>query len=289
MPFAWLAQRHSFISIVEDWLTALSPDASLATFHVQLSFHESQLAAGVMLLKQLDGLGQQPRLQLPVTLERQEVSSFIIQSLWAGLESALQHQRLHIDHLDPLRQAAQHVLSCSQTASSKRCVLLAVHKLLQSASSDSTQDLQHDLQGLFALGDRQQHGFSIFTEVLQLLAHSSIPDAATQAVQSLAIDLFQRIGQARLLQPDLKHELEASLHILFHSELPIGKHLQEHLLMQLLSAQILQPTNRAKRADVRRVLQAFAVEHAAAGPQPVVLRVLGAELSYIPEGYGGLR
>ena len=289
MPFAWLAQRHNSISIVEDWLTALSPDVSLATFHVHMSFHESQLAAGVMLLKQMDGLGQQPRLQLPVTLEEQEVSNFIIQSLWAGLESAVQHQRLHMNHLDSLRQAAQHVLSCSQTASSKRFILLAVHKLLQSASNDSIQHLHHDLQGLFALGTQQQHACSTFVEVLQLLAHSSIPGAAAQAVQSLVIDLFQRIGQARLLQPDLKHELEASLDILFHSDVPISKHSQEHLLMQLLSAQTLQPTNRTKRADVRRVLQAFAVEQAAAGPQPVVLRVLGAELSYVPEVYGGLR
>lgn len=288
VPAAWLTQQHGYHRLVEDWLTALSPDCSLAAFQAHFALGQTQLGAAVMLLKQMAGVDQQAEGQLPSAIEQAQVSTFITSTLWAGLQSVARRPQLQAAHLEPLQQAAHLIQSCGQTACSKRYILLAMHKLIQCIGNDSVQHLHTALRRLVQLAVHDQPASSTLGELLKLLVHTGMPDAAAQSVQSLAEDLIQRIAQAQALHPGLKQELQSTLHAVFHDVLPIGKHVQEHLLMQLLSSQTLQPTNRVKRTAVRNELQSFAPAMEAE-PRQVLLRMPGAELSYLPGIYGDQR
>ncbi|KAL0055748.1 hypothetical protein WJX82_004037 [Trebouxia sp. C0006] len=170
VPGVWFSQQLPYGSMVENWLMQLWPDGNLSILHVQLHLHETQLAAGVMLLKQMTG------------------------------------------------------------------------------------------------SDQQQ---------------------AAQAVECLLLDLVKRIGKTQDAPQGLQDELSAGLHALFNSGLPVGKHMQEYILIELLSPRTLQPANRAKRTGVRSVLQQFPGEQAEG--LSVVLRVEQAELVCVPKVYDNHR
>jgi len=126
-----------------------------------------------------------------------------------------------------------------------------------------------------------------YIELLQLLPALNMPQAAAQAVECLLLDLVKRIGKAQDTPQGLQNELSAGLHALFDSGLPIGKHMQEYILIELLSPCTLQPSNRAKRTGIRSVLQQFPAEHAEG--LNVLLRVEQAELMYVPKIYDNHR
>jgi len=285
VPGIWFSQQLPYGSMVETWLMQLWPDGKLSTLHVQLHLHETQLAAGVMLLKQMTGSGQQQAGQLPVTLAERELSAFIVTALWKGLQEAAQQEELHTDTLKGLQEAAHHISSCSLTASTKRYILLAAHKLLDGAQADNVTCLYRALQALLQLGTVPAN--TAYVELLQLLPTLNMPQAAAQAVECLLLDLVKRIGKAQDAPQGLQDELSAGLHALFNSGLPVGKHMQEYILIELLSPRTLQPANRAKRTGVRSVLQQFPGEQAEG--LSVVLRVEQAELVYVPKVYDNHR
>ena len=59
--------------------------------------------------------------------------------------------------------------------------------------------------------------------------------------------------------------------------------------MELLSSETLQMANRAKRGEVRTALGAFADQQEGSQQRHVLLRMQGAELTYLPVVYGNLR
>ena len=285
VPGIWFTQQLPYGSVVENWLMQLWPDGKLSTLHVQLHLHETQLAAGVMLLKQMTRSGQQQAGQLPVTLAERELSAFIANALWTGLQEAAQQEELHTDTLKGLQEAAHHISSCSLTASTKRYILLAAHKLLDGMQADNVTCLHRALQALLQLGSVSAN--TAYVELLQLLPALNMPQAAAQAVECLLLDLVKRLGKAQDTSQGLQNELSAGLNALFNSVLPIGKHMQEYVLIELLSPCTLQPANRAKRTGTRLVLQQFLGEQAEG--LSVLLRVEQAELIYVPKIYDNHR
>ncbi len=290
VPSIWFSQQQHYGTMVVEWLMNLWPDGKLSTLHVQLHLHETQLAAGVMLLEQMAQTGQQQAGQLPISLAQRELSTFIVMVLWNSLQGAAHQEDLQSDTVKPLQQAAQHIHSCSLTASSKRYILLAANKLLDGVNTDSLRSLHRALQALLQFGTQQHASASTtYIEVIQLLRTFSMRKAAAQAVECLVLDLVRRMGKAHDAQADLKNELLAALHAVFTSGLPISKHMQEYILIELLSPHTLQPANRAKRAGVRAVLQHFAEGHLEKEVLPVLLRVQEAELTYVPGIYADIR
>ncbi|DBB04141.1 TPA: hypothetical protein ACH3X1_013190 [Trebouxia sp. C0004] len=281
VPGNWFSQQLPYGSMVENWLMQLWPDGKLSTLHVQLHLHETQLAAGVMLLKQMTGSGQQQFGQLPVTLAERELSAFIANALWTGLQEVAQQEELHTDTLKGLQEAAHHISSCNLTASTKRYILLAADKLLDRMQADNATCLHRALQTLLQLGTVPAN--TAYIELLQLLPALNMPQAAAQAVECLLLDLVKRIGKAQDTPQGLQDELSAGLYALFNSGLPIGKHMQEYILIELLSPCTLQSANRAKRTGTRLVLQHFPGEQAER--LSVLLRLEQAELMYLPKIY----
>ena len=293
VPGSWFSQQLHFGTIVADWLMHLWPDGKLATLHIQLHLHETQLAAGVMLLAQMTGLGQQQTGQLPASLAQRELSSFIVSTLWGGLQDAAQQAHLQMPQAQKLQQAAQHIHSCNLTATAKRFILLASCKLLSGVSSKSLPQMHDALQALLQCDNQQASASTVYIDLLQLLPTLDMPQAAARAVECLFLDLTKRIGKAQDIQLNLKSELDAALRVIFLSALPISKHMQEYLLIDLLSPQTLQPANRAKRSGIRAAIQHFADEHFANEQMPmrpvVLLRVQEAELTYLPSVYRDIR
>ena len=105
VPSAWFHQQQHYGSLVLDWLMHLWPDNKLATLHAQLHLHETQLAAGVMLLKQMAALGQQHASRLPADLAQRQLSSFIIETLWSATQAAAQQAAWQIADAATLQQA----------------------------------------------------------------------------------------------------------------------------------------------------------------------------------------
>ena len=290
VPSAWFSQQLPYGTLVETWLMQLWPDGKLTTLHVQLHLHQTQLAAGVMLLRQMTGSNQQQAGHLPATLAEREVSAFIVTALWNGLQEAAQQRELHMDSIKPLQQSAQYINSCNLTSSARRYILLAAHKLLdgvQAKDASNLTDVHAALQALLQCGAQQCSANTAYSEVLHLLPMLNMPQAAAQATMGLMLDLVKRIGKAQDAQPSLQDELSAALHAVFVTGLPIGKHAQEYALIELLSAHTLQPANRAKRFGIRSVLEKFAGEQAEG--LPVLLRLERADLTYVSGIYGDYR
>ena len=290
VPSAWFSQQLPYGALVENWLMQLWPDGKLTTLHAQLHLHQTQLAAGVMLLRQMTGSEQQQAGHLPATLAEREVSAFILTALWNGLQEAAEQRELHTDDVKSLQQSAQFLNSCNLTSSARRYILLAAHKLLdgvQAGDATNLTDVHAALQALLQCGAQQCSANTAYIEVLQLLPTLNMPQAAAQATMGLMLDLVQRIGKAQNAQPSLKDELMAALHALFVTGLPLGKHAQEYALMELLSAHTLQPANRAKRVGICSVLEKFAEEQAEG--LPVLMRMGRADLTYVSGIYGDYR
>lgn len=268
----------------------LWPDGKLTTLHAQLHLHQTQLAAGVMLLRQMTGSKQQQAGHLPATLAEREVSAFIVTALWNGLQEAAQQRELHTDNVKSLQQSAQFLNSCNLTSSARRYILLAAHKLLdgvQAGDATDLTDVHTALQALLQCGAQQCSADTAYIGVLQLLPTLNMPQAAAQATMGFMLDLVKRIGKAQNAQPSLKDELLAALRAVFVTGLPIGKHAQEYALMKLLSAHTLQPANRAKRVGICSVLEKFAGEQAEG--LPVLMRMGRADLTYVSGIYGDYR
>ena len=289
VPSSWFNQHQYYGALVIDWLTHLWPDGKLASLHAQLHLHETQLAAGVTLLKQMAALGQQHPSQLSANLAQRELSPFIVSTLWHGLQAAAQQETLRLPDARALQQAAQHIHSCNLTASAKRYTLLAAHKLLGSISAERLPQILTALKAVHECGRREGTASSVYVSLLQLLPTMAVPDAASQAAECLVLDLVKRIAKAQSLSDSQKMEIQAALHAIFADALPIGKHLREYIVMELLSPETLQPANRTKRNEVRTALGLFADQQGRPQRLPVLLKVCGAELTYLPVVYGDLR
>ena len=124
VPSSWFSQHQHYGALVMGWLMHLWPDGKLASLHAQLQLHETQLAAGVMLLKQMATLGQQHPSQLSASLAQQELSPFIVNTLWNSLQAAAHQDNLQRSAARILHQAMQHIHCCNLTLSAKRYTLI---------------------------------------------------------------------------------------------------------------------------------------------------------------------
>ena len=290
VPSSWFSQHQHYGALVIAWLMHLWPDGKLVSLHAQLQLYETQLAAGVMLLKQMAALGQQHPSQLSASLAQQELSPFIVNSLWNSLQAAAHQDNLQLPDARTLQQATQHIHCCNLTPSAKRYTLLAAHKLLGNVSTDKLPPRIHTaLKAVHECGDQQGTAVSVYISLLQLLPSLAVPDAASQAAECLALDLVKRIAKAQCLSDSQKTEIQSALHAVFSRGLPMGQHLQEYIVMELLSPDTLQAANRAKRNEVRTALGLFADQQDRPQRLPVLLRVCDAELTYLPVVYGHLR
>lgn len=289
VPSSWFLQHQHYGNLTMDWLMHLWTDGKLATFHAQLHLHETQLAAGVMLLKQMAAVGQQHASQLPANLAQRELSPFIINTLWSALQAAALQAEWQLPDSDALQQAMQHIHSCNLTASPQRHTLLAANKLLESATAEAMPELHRALKAVYECGNQQASAVTVYTSLLQLIPSLEVQHAAAAAVECLALDLVKRIAKADRLSDSLKSEVQATLHAVFTAGLPMGKHMQEHIVMQLLSPKTLQVGNRAKRAEVRAALGVFIDQQEGPQRHPVLLSVGNTELNYLPVVYGNLR
>lgn len=253
-PSCWFNQHEHYGALVVDWLMRLWPDGKLASLHAELHVHETQLAAGVMLLKHMATLGQQRPSQLSPNLAQQELSPFIINTLWDGLQAAAQQDTLQLADARTLQQATQHVQSCNVTPSGKRYTVLAAHQLLGDITPEKLPDIHMALKAVHECGNSQGTASAVYISLLQLLPTLSGLDAASQAAECLVLDLVKRIAKAQRLSDSQKTEIPAALHAVFGGALPVSKHLQEHILMELLSPETLQAANRGKRSEVHTAL-----------------------------------
>ena len=249
--------------------------------HAQLHLHETQLAAGVMLLKQMAAVGQQYPSHLSASLAQQELSPFILNTLWNSLHTAAQQDTL-LD-VRNLQLAMQHIHCCNLTHSARRYTLLAAHDLLGDISADKLSHMHTALKAVYECGSYQGTASSVYISLLRLLPTLAVhaPEAASQAAERLVLDLVKRIAKAPLLSDSQKMEIQAALHAVFSAGLPMGKHLQEYIVMELLSPDM--------RDEVRTELGVFAHQQDLLRRLPVLLRVGDAELTYLPVVYGHLR
>ena len=292
VPVEWFAQQLPVGSLVQDWLMGFWPEGSLASLLAHLHFAETQLAAGVMLLQELEGTGtaQQP-LHLPAAPSQRELSRFIMDSLWSSLQQRSQQQRLLPDDVQRLRRALRCLQTCGTAASGQRFVLLAAHSFLDSSTAAEVQQLHSSLKALVQVGDAQLSASAAFVRLLEVLPSLSIQEGAggcRRAAESLVLDLFKRIGKAEDLGQPLQSELLAALKAVFAGSIPQARHMQEYLLIELLSPDTLQLDKRAKTRSVEGIIQQYASQHAQ-GPFPVLLTTQEAGLTYLPHLYGNLR
>ncbi len=291
VPVAWFALQQPYGMLVIDWLTGFWPDGNLALLLAHLHFAETQLAAGVMLLQQLvspaDG-AQQPAC-LPAMPSQRELSAFIVETLWANLQHVSQLPRLVADDAHRLRQTLQSIQLCEVKASSQRFIIMAAHDLLDDCAADSMQQLHHVLNALVQLGSTQLSPTDTFVQLLELLPTLEMPTPATFAAETLVFDLIKRIGRAQDSSPPLHSQLLAALTAVFSSRSLQRKHMQEHMLLELLSPETLQPTNRAKVRRVEDVLYEYAGKGITGASSAVLLQVQEAKLTYLPGCCGNLR
>ena len=289
VPSSWFSQHQHYGALVMGWLMHLWPDGKLASLHAQLQLHETQLAAAVVLLTQMAALGQQHPSQLSASLAQQELSPFIVNTLWNSLQAAAHQDNLQLPDARTLQQATQHIHYCNLTPSARRYTLLAAHKLLSDVSTDELPGIHTALQAVHECGGQQGTASSVYISLLQLLPSLAVPDAASQAAECLVLDLVRRIAKAQRLSDSQKTEIQSALYAVFSGGLPMGQHLQEYIIMELLSPDTLQAANTAKRNEVRTVLGLFADQQDRPQRLPVLLRVCDAELTYLPVVYGHLR
>lgn len=291
VPSSWFSQHQHYGALVTDWLDHLWPDGKLASLHAQLHVHETQLAAGVMLLKQMAVVGQQHPLQLSASLPQQQLSPFIVNTLWNSLHVAAQHDTLQLPDARTLQRATQHIHCCNLTPSAMRYTLLAAHSLLGDISADRLPHMLAALKAVHDYGSHEGTASSVYISLLRLLPTLAVhaPEAASQAAECLVLDLVKRVAKAQHLSDPQKTEIQAALHAVFSAGLPMGKHLQEYIVMELLSPDTLQAANRAKRDEVRSALGVFADQQDRPRRLPVLLRVCDAELTYLPVVYNHLR
>ena len=289
VPSSWFSQHQHYGALVIGWLMHLWPDGKLTSLHAQLQLHETQLAAGVMLLKQMATLGQQHPSQLSASLAQQELSPFIVNTLWNSLQAVAHQDSLQISAARTLQQGTQHIHCCTLTPSAKRYTLLAAHKLLGDISADELPRIHVALKAVHECGSQPGTASSVYISLLQLLPSLAVPDVASQAAECLVLDLVKRIAKAQRLSDSHKAEIQAALHAVCSDALPVGKHLQEYIIMELLSPDTLQAANRAKRNEVRTALGIFADQQDRPQRLPVLLRVCDAELTYLPVVYDHLR
>lgn len=291
VPSSWFSQHQHYGSLVTGWLEHLWPEGKLASLHAQLHLHETQLAAGVMLLKQMDAVGQQHPSHLSASLAQQELSPFIVNTLWNSLHTAAQQDTLQLPDARTLQLAMQHIHCCNLTHSARRYTLLAAHSLLGDISADKLPHMHAALKAVYECGSREGTASSVYISLLRLLPTLALhaPEAASQAAECLVLNLVKRIAKAQRLSDSQKTEIQAALHTVFSAGLPMGKHLQEYIVMELLSPDTLQAANRAKRDEVRTALGVFADQQDRPRRLPVLLRVCDAELTYLPVVYNHLR
>lgn len=289
VPSSWFSQHQHYGALVIGWLMHLWPDGKLASLHAQLQLHETQLAAGVMLLKQMAVLSQQHPSPLSASLVQQQLSPFIVNTVWNSLQAAAHQDTLPLPDATTLQQAMQHIHCCTVTSSAKRYTLLAAHKLLGDIRADELPRIHTSLKAVHECGSQQGTASSVYISLLQLLPGLAVPDAASQAAECLVLDLLRRIAKAQCLSDSQKTEIQSALHAVFSEGLPMGQHLQEYIIMELLSPDTLQAANRAKRNEVRTALGLFADQPDRPQRLPVLLRVCDAELTYLPVVYGHLR
>ena len=287
----WLAQQQPFGLLVIDWLMGLWTDGSLASFLAHMHFAETQLAAGGALLKQLvnPAAGARQPVHLPATPNQHQLAAFIVATLWSQLQHASQLPQLTPDDAHRLCCLLQCIHKCDPTASAQRYLLLAAHDLLTDCTSNNLQQVQAGLKASVQLGSLQLSAEATYTQLFGLLAPLHMQRCASLAAETLVLDLIRRIGKTQELGEALQSELLAALTCVFSSGIAQSKHMQEHILMELLSPETLQPINRAKLQAVEGVLHDYAVSLLTAPLYPVLHRVLGAELTYLPEFYGDLR
>ena len=289
VPSSWFSQHQHYGALVMGWLMHLWPDAKLASLHAGLQLHETQLAAGVVLLKQMAAVSQQHPSQLSASLAQQELSPFIVNTLWNSLQAAAHQDSLQLPDARTLQQAMQHIHCCNVTPSAKRYTLLAAHKLLGDTSADELPRIHTALKTVHECGSQQGTASSVYISLLQLLPDLAVPNAASQATECLVLDLVRRVAKVQRLSDSQKTEIQSALHAVFSAALPMGQHLQEYIVMELLSPDTLQAANRAKRSEVRTALGLFADQQDTPQRLPVLLRVCNAELTYLPVVYGHLR
>ena len=138
-------------------------------------------------------------------------------------------------------------------------------------------------------GSQQGTASSVYIGLLQLLPNLAVPDAASQAAECLVLDLVKRIAKAQRLSDSHKTQIQAALHAVFSDALPMGKHLQEYIIMKLLSPDTLQAANRAKRNEVHTARGLFTDQQERPHQLPLLLRICDAELTYLPVVYDHLR
>ena len=289
VPVEWFAQQLPYASLVQDWLMSFWPEGSLASLLAHLHFAETQLAAGVMLLHELVGTGtpQQP-LHLPVAPSQRELSGFIRDTLWSSLQHRAQQPQLVPDDVQSLRCALRCIQTCGAVVSGQRFVLLAAHSLLDGSTAASIQQIHSLLKTLVQIGDSQLSASATFIRLLEVLSTLDMPSAARLAAESLVLDLIKRIGKAQAIAEPLQAELLAALQAVFAGSNAQARHMQEYLLIELLSPDTLQLVNRAKAKSVEGVIRQYASQHAQ-GPFPMLLTTQQAGLTYLPELYGSLR
>ncbi len=291
VPMVWLAQQQPFGLIVIDWLMGFWTDGSLASFLAHVHFAETQLAAGVALLKQLvnpaAGAGQP--VHLPATPNQRQLSAFIVATLWSKLQHAIQLPQLSPDDAHRLCCSLQCIHKSDTTASAQRYLLLAAHDLLTDCTSNSLQQIQAGLKAIAQLGSLQLSAEATYARLFDVLAPLHMQRCASLAAETLVFDLIRRIAKTQELGQAMRTELLAALSCVFSSSIAQSKHMQEHILMELLSPETLQPINRAKVQAVEGVLHDYAVSLLTAPSYPVLHRVLGAELTYLSEFYGDMR
>lgn len=291
VPSSWFSQHQHYGALVTGWLEHLWPDGKLASLHAQLHLHETQLAAGVMLLKQMAAVGQQYPSHLSASLAQQELSPFILNTLWNSLHTTAQQDTLELQDARNLQLAMQHIHCCNLTPSARRYTLLAAHSVLGDISADKLSHMHAALKAVYECGSQQGTASSVYISLLQLLLTLAVnaPEAASQAAECLVLDLVKRIAKAPRLSDSQKMEVQAALHAVFTAGLPMGRHLQEYIVMELFSPDTLQAANRAKRDEVRTALGVFADQQDRPRRLPVLLRVCDAELTYLPVVYDHLR
>ena len=287
----WLAQQQPFGSLVIDWLMGFWTDGSLAAFLAHVHFAETQLAAGVALLKQLvnPAAGARQPVHLPATPNQRQLSAFIVATLWSQLQHASQLPQLMPPDAHRLCGSLQCIHKSDPTASAQRYLLLAAHDLLIDCTNNNLQQIQTGLKAIAQLGSLQLSAEACYAQLFGLLAPLRMQRCASLAAETLVLDLIRRIGKTQELNEAMHTELLAALTCVFSSSIAQSKHMQEHILMELLSPETLQPINRAKVQAVEGVLRDYAVSVLTAPSYPVLHRVLGVELTYLPEFYGDLR